>query len=469
MKKKVLVLSSLVVFILIVGIVTLFYSDDDKVIFESGKSNSVVRSNAITMMYETGYKTGEYQVTSDNVWPESGYTYNESLSTCENGSKIYWDSNTNRVMMEATTADKCYVYFDANPVTLASYIVNNVYTGTDEDNGLYYHDGTGSYTNANQEAGDNSYRYSGANPNNYVCFGSDDETCSVDNLYRIIGIFDGQVKLIKNTSIGDYVWTSSRVNTWDETTKPYIYTTLNTTYYNTLGSEWQNLIAETTWQVGGMKASDTNTAKQYYDVEVGTGQSGYEETMKIGLMYVSDYGYGASPENWATALYEENYGTNNWLYTGSSEWLLSRRTDSKDDVYVVGSGRGGFVNFDFMYNIFAARPSFYLNPWVLLSGGDGTPENPYRISAPDNLISFTIDGTTYYAEEGMTWKEWTLSAYNVLNAEFIEGICRLNVIDFNNYQYISGPAGYVFEDSIIEVNYNYSILDSNSSESGGVN
>ena len=108
MKKKVLVLSSLVVFILIVGIVTLFYSDDDKVIFESGKSNSVVRSNAITMMYETGYKTGEYQVTSDNAWPRTdAYTFNETLSKCENGSKIYWDSNTNRVMMEATTADMC--------------------------------------------------------------------------------------------------------------------------------------------------------------------------------------------------------------------------------------------------------------------------------------------------------------------------------------------------------------------------
>lgn len=28
------------------------------------------------------------------------------------------------------------------------------------------------------------------------------------------------------------------------------------------------------------------------------------------------------------------------------------------------------------------------------------------------LISFTISGTTYYAEEGMTWEEWIDSAYN---------------------------------------------------------
>ena len=112
MNKKILVISSLVLIALIVSIIALFYSDNDKVIIESGKNNTIVRSNAITMMYETGYQTGEYQVTSDNAWPESGYTFNETLSKCENGSKIYWDSNTNRVMMEATTADKCYVYFN---------------------------------------------------------------------------------------------------------------------------------------------------------------------------------------------------------------------------------------------------------------------------------------------------------------------------------------------------------------------
>ena len=38
----------------------------------------------------------------------------------------------------------------------------------------------------------------------------------------------------------------------------------------------------------------------YFDVEVGAKQSGYVETMKIGLMYASDYGYGVSPEKWTT-------------------------------------------------------------------------------------------------------------------------------------------------------------------------
>ena len=57
--------------------------------------------------------------------------------------------------------------------------------------GLYHHDA--SLTNG---AGDNSYRFAGADPNNYVCFGSDDTTCPTENLYRIIGVIDGKVKLI---------------------------------------------------------------------------------------------------------------------------------------------------------------------------------------------------------------------------------------------------------------------------------
>ena len=37
-----------------------------------------------------------------------------------------------------------------------------------------------------------------------------------------------------------------------------------------------------------------------------------------------------------------------------------------------------------------------------------------------NLITFTIDGTEYQAEEGMTWEEWCNSDYNVNNYEYDE-------------------------------------------------
>ena len=259
-------------------------------------------------------------------------------------------------------------------VTLANYITS-LYT-TDGENGLYYHD-----ADLANGAQDNSYRYSGANPNNYVCFGATGADCQdANNQYRIIGVFNNQVKLIKATSYGDYDWDADLVNTWDASTKPDIYTTLNTTYYNTLGNEWQNLIAESTWQVGGMDYSTTNTVKQYYDVEVGTGQSGYEETMKIGLMYVSDYGYGSSPEKWTTALYANNYGTDNWLYLDDYEWLLSRNADRTDFAFVVGSDNGGDVTYGPVRSAVAVRPSFSLESSVALQGGSGTSSDPYRLA-----------------------------------------------------------------------------------------
>ena len=255
----------------------------------------------------------------------------------------------------------------------AEYITQTLYTGTDGDNDLYYHD-----ADLANGAQDNSYRFSGANPNNYVCFGATGVDCqNPENQYRIIGVFNNQVKLIKATSYGNYAWDADDVNTWDETTKPDIYTTLNTTYYNTLESEWQNLIAETTWQVGGMALSETTTTKQYYDVEVGTGQSGYEETMKIGLMYVSDYGYGANPEKWTTALYESNYGTDNWLYLGSNEWLISRSASSTLGAFSVVSGLGGSVKLGFGIYTDAVRPSFYLASTVEISSGTGTSIDPF--------------------------------------------------------------------------------------------
>ena len=153
--KKIVVGSFIGVAVLIGSIIGIYNSQYDNNVYKNTKT-SQVNSNAITMMYETGANTGEYQVSGDSAWPQEGYTFNEKLSSCENGSKLTWNEETKQVLLEANTSDKCYVYFDKKVMLFTDYIINNVYTGVDGENGLYYHDGTGSYTNANQEAGDNS-------------------------------------------------------------------------------------------------------------------------------------------------------------------------------------------------------------------------------------------------------------------------------------------------------------------------
>ena len=378
MKKKYLIISISVLLVLSTCLYVFISDTTEKVVISSNKESnrSVVNTNALTMMYETEAGSGEYQVSSDTSWPTDGYTFNETLSKCENGSALTWDNENKRVVVSTSVSDKCYVYFDKEPdvIYLASYITSQ-YT-TDGENGLYYHD-----ADLANGAGDNSYRFSGANPNNYVCFGTDEVSCPEDNLYRIIGVFNGQVKLIKSTSYGKYVWESdwaTQGNTWDETTKPDIYTTLNTTYYNTLGSEWQSKIATHSWKVGGMARDDTATAKDYYDTEVGTGQSGYEETMKIGLMYVSDYGYGASEEYWTTELnnYEPTVDSN-WMHLGSNEWTISRYSGTTTNAFFVYYP--GYVDVT-VSNSLAVRPSFYLESDVTYASGSGSMTDPLKIN-----------------------------------------------------------------------------------------
>ena len=268
--------------------------------------------------------------------------------------------------------------------TLASCITSLYNERGEGANGLYLHDGVGTYTNATEEAGDNSYRYSGSNPNNFVCFGSDSETCENDNLYRIIGAFDDdkdgnyQIKLIKATSYGSYAWDSSGNNTWSSAS---LNTgTLNGTYLSGLGT-WASMIVEHDWEVGGMANSRTNTAKQYYATELGNSDgNSITYRAKIGLMYVTDYGYAASGNHWTTVLINYKSATDdNWLYLGDNEWLISHT--SSNTVIAFHVNYTGYVNDYVVTATFAVRPVFYLASNVAYAGGNGTIDSPIRLSA----------------------------------------------------------------------------------------
>ena len=410
--------------VLLLIIIFYFYGYiPNKTVVLNESNDVLVNSNTLTMMYETGPDTGEYQVSSDTSWPQDGYVFNERLSKCENGSTLTWDSENKKVLLQANVSDKCYVYFDVYVPIFSDYIINDVYT-EDGANGLYYHDGVGTYTNANQEAGDNSYRYTGADPNNYVCFGSVEETCPSENLYRIIGIFDDdkdsnyQIKLIKadyttsamlgtdgrdyygtynqstsnykgsmdTSTIATYRWNyDTSVSTYGSnnwTTSEFNTINLNTNYWNYLGAIWQNLIVETTWHLGGM--TSVNTAKAFYDGErdnAGYGSNPTTYTDEIGLMYPSDYGYAASPDNWNMNLFVYDNDTNrnnNWMHMGLNEWVITPFSSGIFFVFCLGD-IGNLTGTD-AYFWSAARPVFYLESNVALQGGSGTSSDPYRLA-----------------------------------------------------------------------------------------
>ncbi len=384
-------------------------SGTERVVISNEESKQLMNTNALTMMYKIEAGSGEYQVTSDTTWPQEGYVFNDRLSKCENGSELSWDDENKRVIVSTSVSDKCYVYFNVYAPIFSDYIINDIYT-EDGENGLYYHDEVGTY--GTLEAGDGSYRYAGANPNNYVCFGSDATSCPADNLYRIIGVFDGQVKLIKydyagestlgtaparivtpNSSyykgslsnIPNYYWSGSSSNdsnTWSSSTLNTDI--LNGTYLNTLGSEWTSKIATTSWKVGGNTYSNITqnaTPKIAYTNEIESPVENTTYSAKIGLMYVSEYGYAASPENWNTTLYNYDNDTNrnnNWMYMGAYEWTISRSSDYGNDAFRVNVD-GGVDDYG-VYNYYGVRPSFSLESSVVLSGGSGTSAYPFRVN-----------------------------------------------------------------------------------------
>ena len=415
----------IIVFSIGVGATLLYTNNKYKVYEEEEPKQTKKHVDTISMMLETEAGSGNYEMTTASSWPTEGYVFNTELSKCENGGELSWDDTNKRVVMSGNVSDKCYVYFDVyvsprfdeicDETTLACYVAK-LYTGTQGENSIYYHNS--SLTNG---AGDNSYRYAGANPNNYVCFGSTASPCPADNLYRIIGVFGDKVKLIKYdyansnllgtdgdytedtyskssdstykgelTTINTYYWnykndtsinSGNGSNEWS--TSLFNKVNLNTNFLNNIGTTWSNLIEDTTWKVSG-HADFVVTPSTMYTAEITNATKTYgpsDGTSKIGLMYASDYGFAASPSAWTTVLF--NYDSSsitsvNWMYMGLTEWTITPYSSYSNYVFPLGykgnlyTSRANFGN--------GARPVLYLKSSASYAGGSGTKDSPITLA-----------------------------------------------------------------------------------------
>ena len=312
---------------------------------------------------------------------------------------------------------------EADPTLLANY-VKSLYTGTQGENSIYYHDV--SLTNG---ANDNSYRFAGSSDvvNNYVCFGSSEAPCPADNLYRIIGVFGDRVKLIKSdyansnllgtngdyspgtntmsgsstykgelATINRYTWNYANnasinsgygSNTWS--TSLLNKTNLNKNFITNIGAEWANKIDMTTWKVGGNTQNNiySQPAKTAYQNEIvnpvttNSTDNKTEYSAKIGLMYVSDYGFAAVPSAWTANLNTYNgeaIKNANWMYMGLNEWTISRGANIAWYVFRVYST--GNVATYYANDAYAVRPVFYLSSSVNYASGSGSAADPIMVN-----------------------------------------------------------------------------------------
>ena len=226
------------------------------------------------IMLETEAGSGQYELSTSGLWPDSNYKYNETLSNCENGGILTWNEETRSVNLKTQLSDRCYLYFDAViPHDVIIYTNNNGSynqltpallncTGSNAEYNLMYNrieisNIENTYTSCNltyeipsnknylnnyiislsgtiqgdgQVVNEYGYRYEGKNPYNYIWFNNE--------LWRIIGVFDesshgqhGQnlVKIIRENPLGGFAWNKDNNNNWGESSLKAL---LNDSYYN---------------------------------------------------------------------------------------------------------------------------------------------------------------------------------------------------------------------------------------------
>ena len=406
MKKNMKLFIALAIILLITNGFTFVISSKKNNFYEESTDNikkRIIQENTLSMMLETEAGSGNYEMTTASSWPTDGYVFNTTLSKCENGGELSWDDENKSVVMSGNVSDKCYVYFD-KVLTLATY-VKSLYTGTQGDNNIYYHDST-----LANGAGDNSYRYAGASEttNNYVCFGSTESPCPTDNLYRIIGVFNGKVKLVKYNDIGTFDTSKYNATSFADTEA---YNALNSTFIDTFDIRWKNMISTENWISGivssssvsklNFKNNNTNvkflagsatspltinwyTAKNWYIVESG---AEHKLSMKIGTISISELRYAMNSSNWNLSTLDNT----SWLYYSKNEafYLFECFTDN-----TISDTMGYYMTTDGILYAYISptkispleyittyvRPSFYLVSSVLYKSGIGTSSDAIYIT-----------------------------------------------------------------------------------------
>ena len=322
--------------------------------------------------------------------------------------------------------------------TEKSTVTNNSITYNTSQSQLLMNDRKGS-SSTGIDAG--NIRYYGANPDNYVyfnCSNYNNPTASTCELWRIIGVFDGKVKLIRSSQIGTYSWDNRNTSTGAETaygkndwSSATLMTLLNPgyslmknnlkvetgLYYNAKSGTCfsgqnnattscsftstgikndttRNMISQTKYYLGGWN-SNALYPNQIYGYERGTTVYSGRPTSwtgKIALPYPSDYVYATDlvkcPNKQLINYNDSTCASNNWLkpiIAPNNGWLLTPYSGSANHAWSVLSS--GSVSYGLgAYLTYGVAPVLYLNPDTIITKGEGTKDKPYKIKT-NNLAA----------------------------------------------------------------------------------
>ncbi len=436
MKKKITITITLIFILSIIICIVSIKKEKDKSL-----KNISINDQNLTFIFETD--KGNITGSSDDWLSEEYQDYELDVENSKcNGktspSELKWNNENHSVEINSEIAEKCTLYFFKVPEQEKFFknLLNNSNEVASGNGYLYLHNS--SLTNG---ANDNGYRFSGNEPDNYICFGmgseqyntGKSEECPIANRYRIIGLVpveleDGTqtslVKVIKSEYItedelgiesngvpnknADYVdmkrvdslpndgfhWNSNGSTIWENGS---LYNALNGYFLNeTLGSEWNEKIAKVKWNVGGgyyhtgENGLFTTPSETYKTEMSGTGKS-VQAAAKIGLMYVYDYGFASAKQNWnkkmSSCVNDMCYNSdanrqNNWLYNAVLEWTISRELAGSGLAIYTGWDNGAIGRNGVRSFIYGIRPVFYLNSDVKIKDEqiyNGSKLKPFKI------------------------------------------------------------------------------------------
>ena len=391
----------------------------------SGSGTKAVRSDAPLNKFKE-VKVDELIVDSSNYTLTEGSTiitfkeaYLQSLSDGEHTFKIM--STDGFASGKITIKEK----------ETAVQMITNLYNGSTKtavtNNSITYQYDT---THSLMKDVGNNIRYYGTSPNNYIYFNCSDysnQSSSACETWRIIGVVDGKVKLIRDGQIGAYSWDNKDTTTGAEDengkndwTDARLMKLLNpgyesetiggSLYYNAKSGSCyseqnnavracdftnigikndttRNMVSETIYYLGGYDNEEI-FSNQVYEYEKGAKVYSGNSTIwkgRIALPYPSDYGYAADLKkcnNKKLSNYDENICiSNNWMKNimaiSSYSWLLTPYYSVSDIAWFIHSS-GLVGDFD-TYNSLGIIPVLYLKPELDIKSGTGSSSDPYQL------------------------------------------------------------------------------------------
>ena len=340
--------------------------------FTDGYTVTLTATNG-TVSAPTTQSIGYNGSVSFIVTPNDGYILELTTNTC--GGTLSGNTYT---ISKVTSNKSCSIGFKKNGTMLSSLIKSY---STSHTNGVY---------------NENGYRYEGIDPSNYIYMTN--KSTNEKELWRIIGVFNDGAngeevikvrRYYEKNSYPTMAYDSNGTNHFPNTT---MYNILSSTYILTNYDYAVNY----KMYLGTSDSYDSLTSSGWYTAErgntAGSNANGVTSFIcSVGLIYPSDYGYGALANECSRTLKLISYHetavcyNNNWLYQGESrnQWLITPLNSHPDRAFYVYVGGSVYDGDDFLpsraysvRNEWAYSPVMALSNDVLVSGS-GTKTDPY--------------------------------------------------------------------------------------------